>query len=63
MITKLVLPLGAFSCIGLGTAICAGWITLREGYVYYRAGVACIAVGIAMLGSWAFSSQNKDYNF
>ena len=60
---KILLPLAGFACLVIGILICIGLITLQEGYVYFRAGIAFIAVGTVALGYWAFANQNKDYNF
>ena len=59
--SKFVLPLAAFGLIGAGIVVCTGILT--DGVVYVRPGIGLIAVGLAVLGKWALSSENKDYNF
>jgi len=58
----MILPLAGFGLIGIGFIHCRGLVTIG-GYIYYRAGVAVIAAGIAMLGYWALANKNDNYNF
>ena len=60
---KFLLPLGGLASSAIGVMTLAGWITFREGYVFYRLGLGLLAAGLVMLGYWAFANQNKDYNF
>jgi hypothetical protein len=58
---RFVLGIIGMLLIGLGVVICTGWLT--GGVVYVRFGATIIAFGIAILGYWALSNENKDYNF
>jgi membrane protein implicated in regulation of membrane protease activity len=60
---KVLLPLARFAALAIGILICMGLITLQQGYVYWRAGIAFIASGTVTLGYSAFANQNKDYHF
>jgi len=60
-LSKMVLPLVAFGFIAAGLVVCTGILT--DGVVYVRPGIGLIALGVAVLGYWALSSENKDYNF
>jgi hypothetical protein len=55
--------IGGFLLIGIGLFVMVGLRGSSASYWTIRLGAVVIGLGIASLGYWAMSSNNRDYNF